>query len=127
MQTKWHFWQYRPDNNCWAFVRAILHEEFNVPSYALPMWGSISPAERRAMTKAYRSMRNGFTQQTRPVDGAIACQFTGQVLTHVGIVADSMVWHVGASFGMKKEPITKFEANSRTEYWIWPALLSPTN
>jgi hypothetical protein len=124
MQPKWHFWQYRDDRNCWAFVRAVLIEEFSVPESAIPVWGSITPKERRAMTKAYRSMRNEFTQLDKPISGAIACHFTGRTLTHVGVVAGGEVWHVGSAFGMKKEPINKFAATCRTEYWIWPPLLS---
>jgi hypothetical protein len=124
MQAKWHYWQYRPDNHCWHFVRAVLREEFNVPVYALPSWGAIGPSQRRAMTKAFKRMRPDFVRVDFPKDGAIACHFHGQVLTHVGVVADGQVWHVSERVGLRKESPAKFAMVTNTEYWLWPALLS---
>ncbi len=67
--------------DCWGFVRLVRHYHHNLPMLA--SFGSVSPDDKSGMTKGYDQVVAGFCQ-TKPINGAIACHFVGEILVHVG-------------------------------------------
>jgi hypothetical protein len=118
MRDNWLLWQYRDDNNCWDFVRAILTKEFNVPLDAVPKFG-ICPSDKTSMTSAYQAVKQGFKRIKQPVDGAVACHFHGRTLVHVGVVMDGKVYHASSHSGTRKNSIKTFSRISTTGYYQW--------
>lgn len=114
----WRFWQYRDDNNCWDFVREVLHKEFNVPAEFIPKFG-ICPDDKAAMTREFRNVKKRFHRITAPKDGAVACHFSDEVLIHVGIVRNQKVWHASRSRGLSVDPFNVFEKLAITRYYQW--------
>jgi hypothetical protein len=116
--NQWLLWQYRDHNNCWDFVREVLNKEFNVPRNVLPKFG-ICPSDKKAMTAAYAEVKQGFVPITEPKEGAIACHFMGDILTHVGVVMNGKVWHASSKHGVRKDAIKTFSRIAKTEYKFW--------
>jgi len=115
MFDRFDVWQYSDDHNCWDFVREYLIEKAGVNPNDVPKYG-ILPSSKREMTEAARSVAKNFVE-SKPVDYAVACQYHGKILQHVGVVFDGKVHHTGSKIGTKKEPISKFERNAqRTIY-----------
>ena len=118
MHDEWLLWQYRADNNCWDFVRAVLNKEFNVPVSELPKFG-ICPSDKVSMTTAYQSVKSGFKRIANPVEGAVACHFHGRTLVHVGVVLGGKVFHTSSHSGTRKDSIKTFSRISTTGYYQW--------
>lgn len=115
MFDRFDLWQYRDDNNCWDFVREYLIDKAGISSEDLPKFG-ICPSNKRAMTKAAIAVRRGFVE-CGPVQYAVACQYHGKVLDHVGIVDAGKVRHVGKTHGHKRDKIDLFQ-----RFWIHSSL-----
>lgn len=116
----WRLWQYRDDNNCWDFVRTVLHVEFNVPLSAIPRFG-ICPDDKTAMTSAYQVVKRQFTRVRAPTAGTVVCHFDGDTLLHVGIVRhDGRVWHASsASKGVTNVSVPVFQKIATTRFYQW--------
>ena len=70
------------------------------------------------MTKASIEVAKNFTE-SNPVQFAVACQFHGKLLIHVGIIDNGIVRHVGKTCGTKKERISSFESKAqKTTYML---------
>ncbi len=85
--------------DCWGFVRLVRHYHHNLPMLA--SFGSVSPDDKSGMTKGYDQVVAGFCQ-TKPINGAIACHFVGEILVHVGVVVNESglkVAHTGRKMG----------------------------
>jgi hypothetical protein len=116
--TKYQLWQYRNDNNCWDFVRAVLKDEFKVPEMSIPRFG-LCKDDVIAVDSAYSEVKSGFAAIARPMESAIACHFAGLALNHVGIVVGDRVWHVGSATNVRADKFRTFERKARTEYYKW--------
>lgn len=117
----YRLWQYRDDNNCWDFVRTVLHAEFGIPRDAVPKYG-ICPSDKVAMTEAFKEIKKGFLKVDGPCIGAVACHFEGIYLCHVGVIrSDNLVWNASSARGVSKDSIRFFEKMNRTEYYLWQA------
>jgi len=115
MLDQFDVWKYAQNHNCWDFVREFLIDRTEISADDLPKYG-ILPCNKREMTKAARSVEANFIE-TGPRNYAIACQYHGKLITHVGVVEGKMVRHTGEQRGTMREPIKKFERNaSRTIY-----------
>lgn len=116
----WRLWQYRDDANCFDFVRALLITQYNYPESAIPRF-DILPTERLAMTREYKKLTGFFGLLDTPEPQAIACQFRGRVLAHVGLVREcGLIWHAGRAQGVRVDSVATFESlATRTEYRLW--------
>lgn len=120
MLDKFEVWQYRDDNNCWDYVRQFLSERAGVDEKEIPKFG-LSPDDKQGMTSAYREVKRAYFESDA-VNYAVACQYLGGALIHVGVVYDGMVWHTGRKHGTTKEKIKGFERKAKTRYWIHRSL-----
>jgi len=118
MFDKFDMWKYRDTSNCWDYVRAWMIERAGVPVDDVPKFG-ICPTNKRAMTKAAILVARAFKLVNEPEQNAIACQYHGKVLEHVGIVDGKYVRHVSSQRGCVKELISKFAATGVTTYYVY--------
>ena len=117
MFNKWDVWKYTSDDNCWEYVRQFLIIEAGINPEDVPKFG-ICPSNKREMTKASIEVAKNFTE-SNPVQFAVACQFHGKLLIHVGIIDNGIVRHVGKTCGTKKERISSFESKAqKTTYML---------
>jgi len=107
MFDKFDLWKYSDNSNCWDFVRAWLIEKAGVPPEAVPKYG-ILPSDKKAMTQAYKDVRGQF-EECGPEQNAVACQYSGKLLIHVGVVDNGYIRHTGETKGTTKEKIQDFE------------------
>jgi hypothetical protein len=94
--------------DCWGLVRDVLHQHFDVP--LLKAFGGIHAEDKSNMTRAYRQIKNVFTQ-CKPSLGAIAAGFNGDALIHVGVVLESnglQVLHTSSKHGVSKCSVRQF-------------------
>lgn len=113
-------WSYRDDNNCWDYVRYWLIKLFDVPEKAVPKYGII-PNDKKSMTKAYKLVRSGFSE-SEPTNGAVACQYRGRLLDHVGLVYNHMVYHVKDKSGVMVEPLAEFIRGKKVVFYAYQRL-----
>ena len=117
MFNKWDLWKYTDDNNCWEYVRQFLIIEAGIDPEDVPKFG-ICPSNKREMTKASIEVAKNFAE-SGPVQFAVACQFHGKLLNHVGIIDCGLVRHTGKACGTKKEKISGFESKAqKTTYML---------
>ena len=118
MIDRFDTWRYSENSNCWDYVAEYLRERKGID---LERFG-IAPSDKRAMTKASAKFLPHFTEGY-PVDGAIACQYSGNVLLHVGVVEGDTVRHTGKECGTMREKIRDFERRAiTTKYMIHKSL-----
>lgn len=72
----------------------------------------IHPDDKPAMTDAGSRIGDNF-YPCPPDDFAIACQYVGDFLRHVGVVYKGRVWHTGSKCGTQVVPIDKFEGKRK--------------
>lgn len=123
--SKYELWQYRDDANCWDYVREFLLDFTDVPEEDVPPF-TIHPDDKKNMTGASLGVAGNFVDCT-PRDYAIACQYHGVSLIHVGVVYGGRIWHSGRKCGTRRDKIKLFERLSqKTVYRIHKCLiLSP--
>ena len=107
MFDKFDTWKYCDNANCWDYVRSWLIEKAGVPESDVPKFG-ILPAEKKKMTTAHDIVKGKFVKCFRD-QNAVACQYIGNVLIHVGVVDGCYVRHTGREKGTTKEKFTDFE------------------
>lgn len=107
MFNKFDLWKYSDNSNCWDYVREWLIERAGVPEDAVPRFG-ILPSDKKSMTEAYRGVKGRFVE-CGPEQNAVACQYSGKLLIHVGVVDGNYVRHTGRQKGTTKEKISDFE------------------
>lgn len=111
MFDKFDLWKYSELSNCWDYVRAFLKERENID---LPEYG-ILPTDKKAMTKAYKELKGRFVE-CGPEQNAVACQYHGKLMVHVGVVDGGYIRHTSSQKGTTKEKIKDFE-RIRTRYF----------
>jgi hypothetical protein len=114
----WLLWQYRDDHNCWDFVRAVLEKEFNIPSYAIPKHG-VCATDKAGIDTTYQHEKQRFIPINAPQNGAVACQYAGETLTHVGIVLNDFIFHASSRHGVRKTTLSAFLRIAKTRFYQW--------
>lgn len=99
-------WQYRDDNNCWDFVRACLLR-IGVPVSDIPKYG-INPNDKIEMTRASIDVAQSFIE-CGPINYAVASEYRGKTILHVGIVYNGYIYHASKSKGAQKTKVKDFE------------------
>ena len=99
-------WSYRDDNNCWDFVRACLLR-VGVPDSDIPKY-DIRPNDKESMTIASRTVARSFIE-CNPMNYAVASEYRGKTIIHVGFVYNGYVYHAAKSKGAQKTRIKDFE------------------
>lgn len=95
-------WTYSNESNCWDYVRHHLDlAGVNLPKF------DIHPDNKKGMTNAASGLESDFIE-CEPMENAIACQYFGKALYHVGIVKDGKVKHVGSKTGLRYDSVTDF-------------------
>lgn len=107
MLSKFDLWIYSDTSNCWDYVREWLIDKAGVPEEHVPKFG-ILPTNKLAMTKAYSVVKPMFIE-CAPEQNAVACQFVGRALVHVGVVDGPFVRHVSSKKGAIKDKISEFQ------------------
>jgi hypothetical protein len=114
MFDRFDVWTFSDNHNCWDFVREYLIEKAGVPPEDVPKFG-ILPTDKRSMTKAYRGVKCKFVE-CGAQQNAIACQYHGGLLQHVGVVDGDFVRHTGKTKGTTKQKISDFEKDKTVYY-----------
>lgn len=104
-------WQYRDDHNCWDFVRECLLK-VGVPDVDIPKYG-IHPNNKSEMTKASIDVAKTFVE-CGPINFAVASEYRGKTIIHVGIVYNGYIYHASKSKGAIKSRIKDFENTCHT-------------
>lgn len=122
MPDRFDCWRFSDSNNCWEFVRQYLIEKAKIPSEDVPKLG-VCINDHRAKTSSYAEISKTFTQIPEPKDFAIACDFRGKLLVHVGIVEGCTIRHATQK-GSHRDKISKFESMSagQTRYYLHRSL-----
>lgn len=122
MFDRFDIWQYRDDANCWDYVREWLIEKAGVPAVDVPKFG-ICPYDKKSMHAAHNGVIKTFIRVDEPLNHAIAAQYIGKTIFHVGIVDGDNVRHTGRKQGTRKEKIKEFEKGaSRVVYYLHKSL-----
>lgn len=119
MFDKFDTWTYSDNSNCWDFVRAWMIRA-GVPESDVPKYG-ILPTDKRAMTKAANQVKTNFVD-CGPIQNAIACQYRGRTILHVGVVDEGLIRHTSSQFGTKRSKIADFQRENKTIYKIHKSL-----
>lgn len=123
MFSKFDTWQYRPDANCWDYVRQWLNEVHGIPEKHVPKYG-ICPNDKISMHAAHLNVIPNF-KVTQPINGSIAAQYMGKTLYHVGVVDGDYVRHTGSKTGTRKDKLKVFEKMaSKVVYYTHKSLLN---
>lgn len=123
---RYRFWQYAdPHANCSEFVRAFITQFTELTDDDYPV-GLVDHEACVSKHKAYKRVVKLFVQ-TMPQDFALACQFVGNVFTHVGVVYGGNVWHTGSQIGTVVEPLHHFEIRGKTRYYTHKKLVKNGN
>lgn len=72
--------------DCYGIVRMARVYLFGKPW--MPVHGSVEGSDKRALTNAMQQEARNY-RKTRPVPGAIAAAFRGNLCTHIAIVVDA--------------------------------------
>ncbi|NRA56230.1 MAG: phage tail protein [Gammaproteobacteria bacterium] len=106
--------------DCWGLCREVLHQQFGLPK--LDGFGSISPDDKTAITRAYHQIEPQFIESA-PIPGAIAAGFKGDLLIHVGIVVESnglKILHTSSRHGPSKISLrTFYRLFSRVKCYVY--------
>lgn len=111
MFDKFDIWKYGDNSNCWDYVREFLIIKAGLPPDDLPKFG-ILPNNKKAMTNASKSIDSNFMECGRE-QWAIACQYIGNVLIHVGVVDNGLVRHTSKDNGTLKSSFEDYEKMCR--------------
>jgi len=114
MFDRFDLWRYSDNANCWDYVREFLIDRAGIPAEAVPRFG-ILPSDKRGMTKAHNMLKPKFVR-CGPEQYAIACQYFGRVLVHVGVVDNGMVRHTSSKKGTTNQKISDFEKSPTVYY-----------
>ena len=115
---KFDLWRYSDESNCWDFVIAFLKEK----GVDLPRFG-ICPQDKRGMTKASLGVVDNYLVECGPVQNAIAAQYHGKLLFHVGVVDKGMIRHAHHKSGVRRDTIKRFEASAQKTIYRIPKCL----
>lgn len=119
MMDKFDYWKYSDDSNCWDFVIAFLFDRCGVE---LPRFG-ICPQDKRSMTKASKNVIDAHLVECGPIQNAIACQYHGKLLCHVGIIDNGMVRHAHHKSGIRRDTLKRFESMAQKTIYRIPKCL----
>ncbi len=106
--------------DCWGLVRDARVRLFNKPM--LPSFGSVSPQDKRALTKSARQTISSHLCPCGPGAGAIVTGWCGRLCVHVGIMVelDGRLWvlETEETIGPALVPLRTFRKRYvRTEFF----------
>ena len=108
--------------DCYGLARYVAQTHYHYPE--LSLFDTILAANKRQLTKAYRSEKSKLTRTHTAVDGCLVVCLQSSVCVHLGIVvevSDNHQWvvlHTGEKTGGLMTPLALFvHQHQQLEFW----------